>query len=411
MPNVRQLLIPLLLTAMVAAGCSDASEDPQGQPEPTSQATTDPAPSDTPSPTPTGPPVEKIGLGLFPAIAQPGKQPAASADALVVTATVEPVSPGATVLLQRRRGDGWKTVAREQQDDSGTATFAGAVQPGGSALYRAAVENPGEPRPVTSNNVDAANWEATFREEFDGSSLDTAQWRYRQLDFYNPAGSRQCSKSDESAVAVSEGTLKLQVRRDPQRAGEQCVTPEYGTHGYYLNGHVSTEETFTFTHGVAAARVKFQRGRGQHGAFWLQRSGSAAAVPGQPFVSGAEIDVAEFFGEGYPEGGLAAFIYYLNAQNENEKVGGVWPKATRQLPAGDSWWSSYHVFSVEWTPQEYVVRVDDREVFRTSEGVSGVEQYLILSLLSSDWELARLDESTLPSTMEVDWVRVWQRPQ
>ena len=415
MPNLRPLLIALLLTAMVAVGCSDPSENPQGQPDSdtTSEATSEPDASTSPSPTPTGPRAETIGLGLFPPIAHPGKQPAPSPGAPVVTATVKPASPGDTVLLQRRRSGGWKTVSREQQDDTGTVTFADVAQPGGSApvLYRAAVANPGGSGPVTSDSVDAASWVTTFGEEFEGTSLDTAKWRYRQLDFYNPDGSRQCSKSDESAVAVSAGTLKLQVRRDAQRVGESCVTPEDGTHGYYLNGHVSTEETFTFTHGVAAARVKFQRGRGQHGAFWMQHDEDTTAVAGQPFVSGAEVDVAEFFGEGYPDGGLSSFVYYLNDQNENEKVGGIWPRATRQLPPGDAWWRSYHVFSVEWTPQEYVVRVDGREIFRTSEGVSGVEQFLILSLLSSDWELDRLDESTLPSTMQVDWVRVWQRPQ
>ncbi len=411
MRNFRHPLIALLLTAMVATGCSDSSEDPQTQPDPSSETTSEAPTEPTASPTPTGPPAKKIGLDVFPAIAQPGKKPAAS-DALMVTAKVKPVASGATVLLQRRGSGGWKTVSREQQDDTGTATFAEAGQQGGSGamLYRAAVENPGEAKPVTSNPVDAAGWTTAFREEFDGTSLDTAKWRHRQLGLYNPDGSRQCSKSDQSAVAVSKGTLKLQVRKDPKRTGEKCVTPEYGTHGYYLNGHVSTEETFTFTHGVAAARVKFQRGRGQHGAFWMQRDSGAALVPGQPFVSGAEVDVVEFFGEGYADGGLAAFIYYLNDQNENEKVGGLWPRATRQLPPGDDWWSSYHVFSVEWTPQEYVVRVDGREIFRTGEGVSGVEQFLILSLLSSDWELGKLDDSMLPSTMQVDWVRVWQRP-
>ena len=35
---------------------------------------------------------------------------------------------------------------------------------------------------------------------------------------------------------------------------------------------------------------------------------------------------------------------------------------------------------------------------------------LVLSLLSSDWELPDLDKSKLPADMKVDWVRVWQQP-
>ena len=54
----------------------------------------------------------------------------------------------------------------------------------------------------------------------------------------------------------------------------------------------------------------------------------------------------------------------------------------------DTWWDNYHVFSVEWTPTEYVFRIDGRETWRTSEGISHHPQFLILSQLSSDYELA-----------------------
>jgi hypothetical protein len=56
----------------------------------------------------------------------------------------------------------------------------------------------------------------------------------------------------------------------------------------------------------------------------------------------------------------------------------------------------------------YIYRVDGREIFRNTQGVSGVEEFLLLSLSTKDWELSELDPSLLPSTMQVDWVRVWQ---
>ena len=164
--------------------------------------------------------------------------------------------------------------------------------------------------PVTSDPVVPRDWTTVFHDEFDGDRLDLSTWSHRQLGSYNPDGSRRCSASDESAVVVGGGVLELQVRRDPARLDDTCRTPEDGNHGYYLNGHVSTEETFSLDGGVAAARVRFQQGRGQHGAFWLQRAGDVEQVPGDPGASGAEIDVAEFFGEGYQQGGLASFPYY-----------------------------------------------------------------------------------------------------
>ena len=74
---------------------------------------------------------------------------------------------------------------------------------------------------------------------------------------------------------------------------------------------------------------------------------------------------------------------------------------------GSDWTGGYHVFSVEWTPTEYVFRIDGRETWRTSVGISHVPQYPILSLLSSDYELPRFN-GELPEQMEVDWARVWE---
>jgi hypothetical protein len=54
-----------------------------------------------------------------------------------------------------------------------------------------------------------------------------------------------------------------------------------------------------------------------------------------------------------------------------------------------------------------VFRIDGVITFRTSQGVSHQPQYLILSMLSSDWELPSMPSKTSP--MFVDWVRVWQR--
>ena len=408
-PGRRWLLLGavavVLVLAIVAVSVALSRDEPQSSGSDPSQQPPQPVtPGSTSDPSPVR---ARVTLSALPAVAQPGPTPAAAAEASpVVTALADPADPGATIVLERAAGDGWAEAARGGQDSAGRVTFTD-VPP--APRYRAVVLGPGGNRSRPGPVLDASTWQLGFDDEFAGSSLDSSRWDYRALGVYNPEGARECSVSDESAVAVGGGALDLQVRPDPQRAGETCATAQYGTHDYYLNGHISTEGVFGFRYGVAAARVKFQQGRGQHGAFWLQRSGSIPVVPGDPERSGAEIDVAEFFGEGYQQGGLASFVYYLDDSGEDVKVGGLQPAATDELPAGDAWWSQYHVVSVEWTPERYVFRVDGREFYRTSEGVSGVEQFLVLSLLSSDWELDRIDQASLPSSMSVDWVRVWQR--
>ena len=114
-----------------------------------------------------------------------------------------------------------------------------------------------------------------------------------------------------------------------------------------------------------------------------------------------------------PGGGLTSFI---------------WPPSGKKIPLGgqggfirhpeqyltsakDDWYKRYHVFSVEWSPQGYIFRIDGQETGRINKGISGVPEYPILSLLSSDYELKKLgDEKNLPQTMSVDWIRSWQDP-
>ena len=165
-----------------------------------------------------------------------------------------------------------------------------------------------------------------------------------------------------------------------------------------FRSHISTEQSFTFTYGVAAARVKFQKPRGMHGAFWLQAP-SFGAVPGDAKQSGSEIDAVEYFGSTYPDGGLASFTYYRDKDGNSAKTGGLQTDATDALEHGDAWWKKYHVFSVEWTPDAYVIRIDGRETYRQTKNISGVPEFMVLSLLSSDWELPDLDTTQIPTDM------------
>jgi beta-glucanase (GH16 family) len=154
--------------------------------------------------------------------------------------------------------------------------------------------------------------------------------------------------------------------------------------------------------------MRFPRGQGQLGSFWSQPYQPQDA-PGNPSLDGAEIDVAEWFGAGRRKGGLAHYVYWRDADGEFIKTGDEFASTKELLSPRDDWWKSYHVYSVEWTPRMYIFRIDGVETWRTTRGISRQQQYLILSLLTSDWELPQLDRKSLPTTMRVDWVRAWQQ--
>ena len=264
---------------------------------------------------------------------------------------------------------------------------------------------------ATSATVAGDAWgDADFDDEFDGDAM-SADWLNRGEDSTTRRASARAPRApptpSRSAAARSASACCV----DPERTDEKCTAKNakgevIGKFDYRLNGHIMTNGHF-FRFGVLAARIKFQKLQGQHASLWMQPAISESTTDSR--TGGAEIDVIEWFGDGVKNGGLASFIYMLT-EDGPKKVGG-WIEDPDQYLADqdDSWFDAYHVFSVEWTPDEYIFRIDGQETWRTDQGISHQPQYPILSLLSSDYELENLGKvSNLPQTMQVDWLKFWE---
>jgi len=354
---------------------------------------------------------------MHPQIVQPGVGTRrASAAKSAMTGVFAPARKGRAVKLQRKIGARWVTVAQARQSGRGEAQFTALYRAKGKLLtYRVLAPAGGGLGKIASKGVRTDKWgPADWSDEFTGTVLG-ADWNHR-MQIYSAASLRRCSKGDPRAVQVKDGAVHLSVLNDPDRpTGPLDTSPKcrYAGRNYEwrLNGHIGTQESgHDLLYGYAAARVKFQPRRGQHGSFWLQPT-TTAAPEGPARLTGAEIDVIEWFGGNHPNGGLSSFIWHYPDDGKDGKTGvkvGGFIKNPGRF--GSKWHQRYHVFSVEWTPRQYIFRVDGKETFRTRKGVSGQRQYLILSLLSSDYELQHLGgEDKLSQSMSVDWVRYWER--
>ncbi len=411
MPSLR-LIMSVVIAALVASVAVNVVM-PTDSTFARSQGT-----SLTPAPPVSGPVVrlrQSARLRMLPQIVQPGpKIRSATLAKNAINAEFEPARAGREVVLQRKNGASWVNVGTARQDRRGIAQFKAPARANGSvATYRVFARRFREAPRVVSSPSRTDVWGAPdFTDSFNGNTL-SSDWSNR-FTRYNPEGLRKCSKGSGKAVAVRGGAVRLSVIRDPARRDTKCRAFDQGKflgkYSWRLNGHISTAGTKSFRYGVSAARIKFQPRRGQHGAFWMQPQ-SPTNAPGNPKVDGAEIDVIEWFGRNQPQGGLSSYAYYEGRDGNTVQLGGWIRNPDRYLTGRrDSWYSRYHVFSVEWTPVRYIYRIDGKETWRTNRGISGTPEYLILSLLSSDYELRYLGaESRLPQTMKVDWARYWKR--
>lgn len=375
----------LLAGSVLVAGCGGAGKEISSSGTPDEESSTGSSPSAAPEPASTR---ARIVSVLDAPVGQAADPKTASTP---VQAVFSPPAAGTPVAIQENIGGSWKDVVTGQQDKRGR--FLGQVPAGadGSVQRLRASTSPEDGSTgVTSTPLRHQNPKLVWSDEFSGDSLDPGRWKTREQPAF---GRRMCAQPDQSRVSVKGGSAVLTVKR--VRSAANC--PD----GFWHNAMIGTGEVtvpgFQTTYGVFAARVKFQHGQGMHGSFWMQSS-----EPG-----GAEIDVAEYFGDNRADGGLSNFVHVTGADGALSSVGGTQPSVARIL-GGDSPADGWHVFSVDWSPEGYVFRLDGRQTFRTSKPVvSSAKEFLVLSLLTSDYELPRLKDPS--STMKVDWVRVWQK--
>lgn len=306
----------------------------------------------------------------------------------VVEASFATPVQGQPSILQRKDGSSWTQVAEGAQDATGRVSFT--VPFDAKATYRAVTPATGAAVATQSASANE-QWQSTMRDEFSGTRLDTKTWSGHNDGLYY--GPRLCASTYPDLRSVKDGNLVMVNKvATPQRTAKARANAPC-QYGVYDGANISTEKSYEFQYGIVAARVKFSPDPGQHGAIWLQSYDP----------NGGEIDILESFG------------YKRGVQNKTHRVqpdgtvvsdGGYIPNNTPKTDR--AWWDEYHVASVEWTKDSYVFRVDGVETMRTTKGISQAKDFILLSFYSSDWELPRMKASNLPSSMNVDWVRVWQ---
>jgi beta-glucanase (GH16 family) len=341
-------------------------------------------------------------LSSLPPIVAPGTSPAAPSSAGTLLATFSPADPGQRVVLEKKVASGWKAVATAREDAWGSAAFSP-----GRGTYRARTSTGA--RTWATGTVTTERWTPAFEDTFDGTTLDTSVWNDQKREHESEYAPRTCARTSPAARRVEGGVLHLGVAADPEFAGQACSYVNKGVAGtstYMLNSQVATEYTRSFRHGIVAARIKPQRAKGMHSGFWMLPTGTTY-VDGVP-EGGTEIDVMEFFGEnGRGTETIGSHVHYYEPGWNKVSLGDMFPEARRSLGANRSWWQEFHVFSVEWTAHEYIFRIDGREYYREDKAVSQVPQYLVLSNLTSDYELKNLSPASFGDTAQVDWVRVF----
>ncbi|HSZ25888.1 MAG TPA: family 16 glycosylhydrolase [Cytophagaceae bacterium] len=231
-----------------------------------------------------------------------------------------------------------------------------------------------------------------WSDEFNGTSLNTANWNY---DTGSPGVNNELEiyTSRPQNVSVSGGNLVITALQE-----------NYG--GYsYTSGKIDSYGKQNFKYGRFEARIQLPSTQGLWPAFWMMPENS---VYGSWPASG-EIDIMEEIGSNpYKDFGT---IHYgpnpANAQSSGGTYTGI-----NNLSTG------FHTYAVEWKPDTINWYLDEHNFYTvTATSISpqawpfDQNFFIILNVAVGGWFGGNPDATTIfPQTMLVDYVRVYSNP-
>ncbi|OLY94691.1 glycoside hydrolase family 16 protein [Cnuella takakiae] len=225
---------------------------------------------------------------------------------------------------------------------------------------------------ATQNTARTASEAATiFFDDFSGASLDRSKWNVvvtggvvnnEQQAYVDSSLTLYIAKGKE-AEGAQNGALVLHPRFAPG-----FVTRE-GKKFDFISGRINSRGKVDFTYGTASARIKMTAGTGLWPAWWMLGNGR--------WPDAGEIDIMEYVGE----------TDWTNAAVHGPGYSGETPFVNKFFFTGKTDVTQWHVYSVDWTPDSMLFKVDGVLFYRLTKPmvahygkwVFDKPQYLILN--------------------------------
>jgi beta-glucanase (GH16 family) len=248
------------------------------------------------------------------------------------------------------------------------------------------------PEPTPTPIGYRAGWTLIWSDEFDGPAINPDHWTHETggNGWGNGEGQYYTDTADNSFI--EEGHLVIQ-------ALEQNLLGKR-----YTSARLITRDKVTAHYGRVEARLQIPRGQGIWPAFWML-GGNYGQVS---WPHSGEIDIMENIGR---EPNIVHGTVHGPGYSGGEGVG-----ASYRLPINEAFADNFHVFAIEWEPQEIRWYVDD-VLFNTvtpadvrGEWVYDQPFFMLLNVaVGGRWPGYPDDTTTFPQRMTVDYVRIYEQ--
>ena len=252
--------------------------------------------------------------------------------------------------------------------------------------------------PAATSGGKPAGWRLVWADEFDVDGLpDPGKWDYdterNRLGWHNKE-LQYYTRARRANAEVKDGRLVITARKEALTG-----QPDYGGQAY-TSARLITRGKASWTYGFIEVRAKLPCAPGSWPAIWMLGTGGKWPVDG-------EIDIMEHVGH---KSGEILGSMYTGAQN--------WPAGTGKTAktmVPDAC-GAFHDYQLTWTKDRMLIGVDGRnyaELVNTKKEDYNAwpfdrPQYMLLNVAVGGDLGGAVQDATLPWSMEVEYVRVFQ---
>ena len=232
-----------------------------------------------------------------------------------------------------------------------------------------------------------------WQDEFEGTEVDGSKWKFEnwapgfvnnELQRYVAGGVLDGNKT----AFVEDGVLNIRAMK---------------YNGQVISARMNTSASWEY--GYMEASIKLPKGKGTWPAFWMMPDDQSLGWP-----DCGEIDIMEEVGvdANYTSSSIHCESY--NHVKNTQKTASRYTKGAED---------EFHTYALEWTPDYIKTYVDGELLLNFANDGKGSNStwpfdkkfYITLNLAwGGSWGgYAGVDESALPATMQIDYVRVFKK--
>jgi hypothetical protein len=230
-----------------------------------------------------------------------------------------------------------------------------------------------------------------WQDEFDGNGApNSSKWGYNTGTGNNGWGNNESQYYTDRLdnAKVENGVLKITAKKENYQGSE------------YTSARLLSSGKFEFTYGRVDVRAKLPAGGGVWPAIWML--GANFGTVGWPACG--EIDIMEYVGNNPGQISSALHTTSSSGATVNHKVTSITNETTE-----------FHLYSAIWTENSITFLLDDVEYYTYKPSTKNNEtwpfynnQFLILNIAMGGNLGGTIDTNFNTSTMEIDYVRVYQ---